>query len=182
MGSYRPLTAQSGAKNSAYTALFASLTAKQHEVYALVAEGRSSKEIAWKLGITDSAVNQRIEAVRSRAGSPARAELARAYRHFVAEQKSPAPEEAQYAPDTAPAVASEHVMVPPSSHLAVHGPSSALALAGDRQDHPTFIVPHTLLGANAGLNRMVAMAIIAVCLTMVALVGFSVLHALTAML
>jgi len=82
MGSYRSYDGRSEAEEDAYSSIFKTLTIKQHEVYALVAEGRSSKEIAWKLGITDSAVNQRIEAVRSRAGSPTRAELARAYRGF----------------------------------------------------------------------------------------------------
>ncbi|MFC0683617.1 helix-turn-helix domain-containing protein [Novosphingobium clariflavum] len=48
----------------------------------LVAENRTSKEIAWELGISESAVNQRIEGVRGRTGSPPRAELARAYRFY----------------------------------------------------------------------------------------------------
>lgn len=58
------------------------LTDKQHEVLRLVAENRTSKEIAWELGISESAVNQRIEGVRARTGSPPRAELARAYRYY----------------------------------------------------------------------------------------------------
>jgi DNA-binding CsgD family transcriptional regulator len=66
------------------------LTGKQHEVLELVAENRTSKEIAWELGISESAVNQRIEGVRARTGSPPRAELARVYRYFQRQASSPA--------------------------------------------------------------------------------------------
>ena len=38
------------------------LTRKQRDVLALVADNRTSKEIAARLGISESAVNQRIEA------------------------------------------------------------------------------------------------------------------------
>ncbi|MFD2578502.1 helix-turn-helix transcriptional regulator [Novosphingobium colocasiae] len=48
-------------------------------------KNRTSKEIAWELGISESAVNQRIESIRARAGSPPRAELARVYRQYQAE-------------------------------------------------------------------------------------------------
>jgi biotin operon repressor len=63
---------------------FAALTRKQHEVLALVADNRTSKEIAAELGISESAVNQRIETVRSRLGGLPRAKMARDYRAFVA--------------------------------------------------------------------------------------------------
>ena len=55
------------------------LTRKQREVLALVADNRTSKEIAG-LGISESAVNQRIEIVRGRLGGLPRGELARLYR------------------------------------------------------------------------------------------------------
>lgn len=64
---------------------FGALTDKQHEVLALVADHRTSKEIASELGISESAVNQRIEAVRARLGGPPRAQMAREYRQFVAD-------------------------------------------------------------------------------------------------
>jgi biotin operon repressor len=70
--------------------IFAAMTSKQHEVLALVADNRTSKEIAAELGISESAVNQRIEAVRSRLGGLPRAKMARDYRMFAA---SPAGEE-----------------------------------------------------------------------------------------
>lgn len=62
------------------TALLDALTGKQREVLALVAEGMTSKEIARKLVVSESAVNQRIEVVRQRLGGMSRAQIARTYR------------------------------------------------------------------------------------------------------
>lgn len=62
------------------TALLDALTGKQREVLALVAEGMTSKEIASKLVVSESAVNQRIEVVRQRLGGMSRAQIARTYR------------------------------------------------------------------------------------------------------
>jgi DNA-binding CsgD family transcriptional regulator len=56
------------------------LTQKQREVMALVADNRTSKEIAGRLGISESAVNQRIELIRARLGGIPRGEMARLYR------------------------------------------------------------------------------------------------------
>jgi len=56
------------------------LTAKQREVMALVADNRTSKEIAGLRGISESAVNQRIELIRARLGGIPRGEMARLYR------------------------------------------------------------------------------------------------------
>ncbi len=60
--------------------LLPQLTEKQREVLALVADNRTSKEIAALLGISESAVNQRIEMIRNRLGGIPRGELARLYR------------------------------------------------------------------------------------------------------
>lgn len=62
------------------------LTQKQREVLALVADNRTSKEIANLLGISESAVNQRIEMVRLRVGGLPRGELARLYRQTIASE------------------------------------------------------------------------------------------------
>ena len=67
---------------------FAGLTSKQHQVLSLIAENHTSKEIAFRLGISESAVNQRIECVRNRIGSLPRAELARAYRQYMQDAES----------------------------------------------------------------------------------------------
>jgi len=56
------------------------LTEKQREVLALVADNRTSKEIARIIGVSESAVNQRIESVRRLSGGLGRAELARLWR------------------------------------------------------------------------------------------------------
>jgi DNA-binding CsgD family transcriptional regulator len=65
------------------TNFFSELTAKQLEVLVLLADHRTSKEIAADLSISQSAVNQRIEAIRARAGPKPRAELARLYRRHL---------------------------------------------------------------------------------------------------
>ncbi len=62
------------------TALLDALTEKQRQVLALVSEGMTSKEIARKIGISESAVNQRIEVIRQRLGGLSRAQIARLYR------------------------------------------------------------------------------------------------------
>ena len=68
------------------------LTRKQREVLALVADNRTSKEIAGLLGISESAVNQRIEIVRARLGGLPRGELARLYRlNFSTDEASELP-------------------------------------------------------------------------------------------
>lgn len=64
------------------TAALDGLTDKQKEVLALVAEGMTSKEIARKLGISESAVNQRIEVIRQRLGGLPRTQIARLYRRM----------------------------------------------------------------------------------------------------
>ena len=61
-------------------AVFDALTDKQREVITYVSEGLTSKEIARKLGVSESAVNQRIEVIRQRLGGLPRAQIARLYR------------------------------------------------------------------------------------------------------
>lgn len=67
------------------------LTAKQREVMALVADNRTSKEIAGLLGISESAVNQRIELIRARLGGIPRGEMARLYRQQFMQEPPTAP-------------------------------------------------------------------------------------------
>ncbi len=64
------------------------LTAKQRAVMALVADNRTSKEIAGLLGISESAVNQRIELIRARLGGIPRGEMARLYRQEFAREQT----------------------------------------------------------------------------------------------
>lgn len=61
------------------------LTPKQLQALALVAEGRTNKEIAAELDISVSAAVQRIEAIRSRFDGASKAQLGRIYRAFSRE-------------------------------------------------------------------------------------------------
>lgn len=70
--------------NDLKTKSLPTLTAKQRDVLALVADNRTSKEIAARLNISESAVNQRIEMIRQRLGGLPRGELARLYRQEYA--------------------------------------------------------------------------------------------------
>lgn len=62
---------------------FGDLTDKQGAVLALLANGRTSKEIASALDLSESAVNRRIELLRIRFGGITRLELARRYRDWM---------------------------------------------------------------------------------------------------
>lgn len=64
------------------------LSAKQREVVVLLADNRTSKEIAGLLGISESAVNQRIELIRARLGGIPRGEIARLYRQEFAREQT----------------------------------------------------------------------------------------------
>lgn len=67
---------------------FERLSKKQMEALALVANGMTSKEIAIDLGITPSAVTQRIESARKLFNGASRQELARIFRDQVAVSSS----------------------------------------------------------------------------------------------
>jgi DNA-binding CsgD family transcriptional regulator len=58
------------------------LTDKQVEVLQFVCDRRTNKEIALMLGISPSAVEQRLQSVRRKFGVHSRADLARAYEKF----------------------------------------------------------------------------------------------------
>lgn len=115
------------------------MTAKQHEVLALLADNRTSKEIAFQLGVSESAIVQRVEAVRSRTGQPARAELARAYRRYL---------------DSA------------SFNATIDTAKLELLEARDllstwQRASGDWLLPGAMVGPNAGFNRMAAMSVIA---------------------
>lgn len=170
-----------GGHTSRLFSVFPHLTPKQHEVLRFVAENRTSKEIAWDLGISESAVNQRIEGVRSRTGGPPRAELARAYRQYQQDLEAacnPLPDKIPQVPDD----------VGPVQSRERDGAADPFALA----DAVTFtftppwqgervgrVVPEVLDGAHAGLSRTAAMIAIAVGILLVAMVGLGVVQALS---
>jgi len=67
------------------------VTQKQVEVLDLLANHRTSKEMAYQLGLSEAAVNRRVEAVRQRLGGISRPELARRYSNWVASRAAPLP-------------------------------------------------------------------------------------------
>lgn len=62
---------------------WASLSARQHEVLALLAEARSNREIAGELGITEGTVKLHVAAVLKQLGAANRTEAAMMYRQQV---------------------------------------------------------------------------------------------------
>lgn len=58
------------------------LTERQCEVLELVLEHKSNKEIARELGVSPSAVEQRLAAVRLKLGASRRGDLVRAYQEY----------------------------------------------------------------------------------------------------
>lgn len=168
-------------RRPALTHIFARLTPKQHEVLRFVAENRTSKEIAWELGISESAVNQRIEGVRVRAGSPPRAELARAYRAYLQELEqacNPIPDKIPQVPKDPPEPPIERrdERVEP---LALADPVNYFVTAPWQRAEFGTIVPEVLDGANAGLSRAAAMIAIAGGMLLVAMVGLGVVRTLS---
>jgi DNA-binding CsgD family transcriptional regulator len=132
-----------------FSVLFESLTSKQHEVFELVAENWTSKEIAARLGVTESAINQRIEAVRLRTGFLPRSHVARAYRQFRAER------------------AALSATVDTSVQNASASDGQARFKRGDAR------MPERFIGSNGGLNRVAAMVFIAAGLMMVAMASLA---------
>lgn len=173
-----------GGRRPVLSHIFSRLTEKQHEVLRHVAENRTSKEIAWELGISESAVNQRIEGVRLRAGSPPRAELARSYRAYLLELEKtckPIPDNIPQVPESPPE--------PPIGnrddgidHLALADSVTYTVTAPWQRGPIDTIVPEVLDGANAGLSRIAAMVTIAGGMLLVAMVGLGVVRALSEMI
>lgn len=180
---------EGGSKALQLRRTFAGLTPKQHEVLRFVAENRTSKEIAWELGISESAVNQRIESIRARTGAPPRAELARVYRQFQVEQE-----------ETCNSLTGKILQLP---ELGDDGqlqdqdePIEAFALSDALAAEPYAvplrapwqeagferIVPEVLDGKHAGLNRTAAIIAISGGLLVVAMIGLSVAQALNGLL
>ncbi len=140
-----------------YAKVLVGLTKKQHEVFELLAENRTSKEIAWRLGVTEGAITQRIEAVRSQTGFPPRADLARAYARLRASEAFAVVKEPEVTP----------VAFRPACTCGGRGASGLSATA----------LP--LSGFDNGLRRFAAMIAIAVGLLVAALVALSVAQTLS---
>ncbi|GGC16416.1 hypothetical protein GCM10011494_39110 [Novosphingobium endophyticum] len=157
-------------------AVFPTLTEKQHEVLRFVAENRTSKEIARELGISESAVNQRIESVRSRTGSPPRAELARVYRQYL--------QDLENARDRVPGAI---IGTFPGRGDAVDAqsltdPAPVGAPAPWREPDGPRVVPEALDKGDAGPGRTFTSIVIVAGLVLLAVVGLGMTQGLTALL
>jgi len=173
-------------QNHDFQDLFEGLTAKQHEVMRFVSDNFTSKEIAYELSVSESAVNQRIEAVRARAGSPPRAELARAYRAFLLHEQdlleacNPLPHKNLQVP-IAPVLAAIRGQDERVDELALSDVVAFQATPPWQGKAIGRIVPEVLDGTHAGLNRTAAIVAIAVGTLFLALGGLGVVRALSDM-
>lgn len=79
------------ASKSSSAGEFDFLTAKQKAALDLLANHRTSKEIAHTLGVSETSVNRRIEVVRLRLGGITRQELARRYGLWLAARATATP-------------------------------------------------------------------------------------------
>lgn len=66
------------------SAVFESLTRKQHEALTLASSHLTSKQIALTVGVAPVTIDKRIEAVRARLGHISRMDLLRLYRQWCA--------------------------------------------------------------------------------------------------
>ncbi|ALH82258.1 helix-turn-helix domain-containing protein [Sphingopyxis macrogoltabida] len=141
---------------------FELLTAKQTAVLHLLAQGRTSKEIAGLLDTGESAVNRHIEIMRSRLGGITRLELARRYRNACPDAPSVlrvdssqqkidlvAPPPTDERPDRDDAEAD--LLFQDSLTMKIEAPWAG-------QEEPV-VVPRVLDGANATLTRGAAITI-----------------------
>ena len=160
-------------------AAFPRLTVKQHEAMQLVAENRTSKEIAWELGVSESAVNQRIEGVRNRTGYPPRAELARAYRQYLRNlDQNPDVPDLGVEPVANAGLPDE---VNADSCRASPASDPALIANSAEQKREGHVVPQPPAGARAEISRKAAAMVVAAAVLVVAMFGIGVVHMLSDM-
>ena len=164
MGPNMPMTEDP----TANMADFDLLTARQSAVLDLLANGRTTKEIAHSLHLSESAVNRRIELLRTRLGGITRLELARRYRSRAA--KNPAHDNG---PEAGVETDRQRLQLPVGEHLGDSEARDSLDADLVFQDpiaitiEPPWskppepkIVPGVLDGENALLTRGAAIAII----------------------
>lgn len=175
--------------------LFASLTPKQREVMELVADNRTTKEIGNALRISDSAVNQRINALRAKFGNVTRSELARIFRAHSTTRADPADPQALRDHDTCQQMTGENLQLQPdanSPQLASQDDEVGVFTLADavqfRIDTPwqeptdIRVVPRMLDGSNSLLVRgaLIAVLTVSMLLGMMGVVGLA--QGLTAIL
>lgn len=171
---------RSGSCGQNHVEVFRFLTAKQRDALRHVAENRTTKEIAFILGISESAVNQRIENVRARTGSPPRSELARSYRQYLQEvEQTPG---VPFAPAPPASDATDHTgdAAPDATPSLPVTPDSAPEVESTgHEDTRHRVVAKSLEGPNAGLARVAAIVVIAVGMLLIVMIGLGVARVLT---
>ncbi|MGL3822873.1 response regulator transcription factor [Sphingopyxis sp. R3-92] len=163
------------------------LTLKQAAVLDLLAEGRTSKEIAGTLGTAESAVNRHIEILRSRFGGITRLELARRYRErpgdFVRPGMTPAPcvETTKQKIDLAepPPGEPRQMQDSPGADLAFKDSLEMQIDAPWTRPMEPKVVPRVLDGDNAMLTRGAAIAIILLAIIASLVLGLAAAQAIT---
>lgn len=166
------------------------LTVKQAMVLKMLAQNRTSKEIGNRLGVSETAVNRRIEVLRARLGGVTRGELTRRYRSWAA--MSPPPDQAG-APCVETGMRNLQLARPPEAEEepARDSPEADLAFKDSiaisidapwtRTNEPR-VVPRVLDGDNAMLTRGAAIAIILLAIIASLVLGLAVAMAITEML
>ena len=152
--------------------VFESLTLKQRQTIELLADGRTSKEIASELDISESAAVQRIETLRAKAGGVLRKELARLYREYSDNCR-----------DACKEVTGNKNHLPPISSNSTAGTGTYTGSVLTMNDAVAFerpapwaspgepeVVPEALEGENAALNRWLAAVFTAVGMVVLMLV------------
>lgn len=161
-------------------------TPRQRAVLDLLAHSRTSKEIAHQLGISEAAVNRRIEVLRSRLGGVTRHELARQYREWAAQNagfsadRACEENEMQILPLAASA-SSGDASRRDSSMASGEGLRDQLAISIEApwsQPAEPQVVPGVLDGDNALLTRGAAIGIILFAILASLVVGIAAARAL----
>lgn len=161
-------------------------TPRQRAVLDLLANSRTSKEIAHQLGISEAAVNRRIEVLRSRLGGVTRHELARRYREWSGGAAAVSPEAS--CEENRTQILPLAAAVPPGDDSrrddmvrAGEGMRDQLAISIEApwtQPAEPAVVPGVLDGDNALLTRGAAIGIILFAILASLVVGIAAARAL----
>ena len=171
------------------TATYPQFTDRQIEVLSLVARRLTIKEIAAELGVSESAINQRIRTLKEKARVNTHRELAQMYLDFCAEDVPASP---YFSEKTCSDSACRISQLEASSLIQNEGTESKSRSAFSFHDSQLFrseapwleideprVVPRVLDGPNAVWFRIVAIFVIAVALMVSVIVGLATLQAIT---